>query len=877
MPAKKKTPKKKVPAARARHTTVQTQGQLPVFSTAAQSVIFRRCYVVFGILVLFATTLLWAIQGAHVQGHNADQLSDPYLFSTWATFKGALFPGSHTQLLKWPIFWLVSVFGVTSLSLVVATVATVLVTVGALALVLHRIDRRPLIFGTVCLGLSLALLLVPAQPYAGGLLPVNMAMLTTRNIEYIIYMAVLILIARAQHIKSWSWAAGAALLSLLVASDKLFLSLSLGGALLALVVYSALKAWNLVTFSLHWLAATVAAAVGSSIILAAISASHLTHLAGAGGAGPYAIVSSGKDVLLGITYGVLGLLTNVGANPVYDNLVLRKLPSELLHRLLSLSAPAYIVAGIVFAYALVLAWRLAWRVPRTRPQAATPVSNMLALSLIWSTVAAFGVFVATNHYYEVDARYLTIGLFALAVTISVELRTLRIRRPDLLLVIACCLVVAIGMAARTSVDISQGETNSLSKLTQRNNEIVTTLKQHKVSLLVGSYWRVLPVKMEMQGHLNTMPLASCTQPDGSLTSSVWQPNLHHTAFAYLLTLSGSVAGFPDCSISQVVAAYGRPNATQVIAGSPSSPAEAILFYDRGSHRSAPVQSFAPTTILPITPDQLIDTQCTGPTVMNVVAHEDDDLLFMNPDLLHEIHAGDCMRTIYLTAGNDGQGRPYWLSRQVASEAGYNSMLGTSAIWVQRTVRLATNEYVTIANPRGNYKVSLIFFNLPDGNLQGQGFPMSNFESLQKLLAGTIHSMNTVDKESSYTAPQLVSAIQQLMMLYRPSLIQTQANVQGTPFPDHSDHIATGNFTVEAAAAYNQEEFGGAVTTPLRRYVGYPIHSYPANVSGTDLQEKEATFMAYAHFDGGVCQSLPQCEKTPTYWAYLTREYVQPAS
>ena len=44
---------------------------------------------------------------------------------------------------------------------------------------------------------------------------------------------------------------------------------------------------------------------------------------------------------------------------------------------------------------------------------------------------------------------------------------------------------------------------------------------------------------------------------------------------------------------------------------------------------------------------------SGPT-LNVVAHEDDDLLFLSPDLLHVIQAGGSVRTIFVTAGDDGQ-------------------------------------------------------------------------------------------------------------------------------------------------------------------------------------------------------------------------------
>jgi len=851
------------------------RGTQKVLTSAAHFREFRVAYAMFAVLVLFATTLLWALLGARLQSHNADQLSDPYLFSSLRTFHGAAFPGAHTMLLKWPVFWLVSVFGVTSLHLLVATTAIVVVTVGTLVAVLYKIDRRPLTFGTICLGLSLALLLVPAQPYAGGLLPVNMAMLTTRNIEYAVYLAVLILLARAARIKTWSFAVATLLLALLVASDKLFLSLSLGGALLALVVYAGLRAWKFVTFAVHWLIGSLLAAVAAAAILAGISAAHITHIVSGTATSPYNLVSGAQNVILGVAYSILGLFTNAGANPVYDNLVLRQLPHSLERRLWSLSGPAYIVASLALLYALLLAWRIAWQTPRSKPRAAPSTATLLALGLIWSTVAAYGVFIVTKHYYAVDARYLTIGLFALTISVSVGLRRTS-ERPAALLLIACVLIAAITVAASTSMHISDRQTAALSGINNRDARITAVLQQHKVKLLVGDYWRVLPVKLAMQGTVNVMPLATCTEPETVLTSTAWQPDLHKTGFAYLLTLSGSLTGFPDCTAKQVVAAYGQPNATQLIAGKLGNPDEMILFYDHGSGPDvAPAKVAAVAqAVLPIAPDQLPDTGCMGyPTVMNVVAHQDDDLLFLNPDLEHEIEAGDCVRTVFITAGNDGLGRPYWLSRQLGSEAAYSTMIGTKSIWVQRTVELAKNEYVTVANPDGNRKVSLIFMNLPDGNIDGQGFPMSNYASLAKLQSGAIAGIRTVDGQSSYSASQLVKAIAQLMELYRPSEIHTQADLTGGPDPDHPDHIATSKFTQAAATVYDQEEFVGQVTTPLKRYIGYPIQTYPANVSGVDVAEKQAAFFAYGQFDTGVCTTVIACQSM-TYGAYLERQYTE---
>src|SRR5262245_7566617 len=51
------------------------------------------------------------------------------------------------------------------------------------------------------------------------------------------------------------------------------------------------------------------------------------------------------------------------------------------------------------------------------------------------------------------------------------------------------------------------------------------------------------------------------------------------------------------------------------------------------------------------------------SAMAFVAHEDDDLLFLSPDILHAIQAGDtCVRTVYLTAGDAGNDESYWSGR-----------------------------------------------------------------------------------------------------------------------------------------------------------------------------------------------------------------------
>jgi LmbE family N-acetylglucosaminyl deacetylase len=834
---------------------------------------FGRTYLGLSIVVLVVTTLLWALLGARVHQANADQLVDPYLFTSWSAFHGANFPGAHTFLIKWPLFALIGWLGVHSGVLIAVTLVVVLLSVGGLAALLYRIERRPRVIGTLFLALAATLLLVPAQPYAGGILPVNMAMLATRNLEYIVYGISLLLLVRSTRIRSWRFAGAVMVLGLLVASDKLFLSLSAGGALMALAVYALAQNWRLVTLAVRWLLASLLAAAAAVLLLALINLSGLTHIAGESGANPYGLVDSGKHGIIAVMYAVLGLGTNFGANPAFDATELRQLAPHALHRLLSLSGPAYIVNLLVLLGGIVAIAGVGLSSVRTKKpkQLTVDVHYDTVLLLMWSTLAALAVFVATNHYYAVDARYLTIGVFAVFVAAAVFVRK-RHWPANILAGTGLVLLVAIACGVSGTLSTYRNGTAALRATNDRNQVITEVLNRHRVDVLVGDYWRVLPIKSMSHRDLLVAPLAGCTTLREGLSSSAWQPDLHRHSFAYLISLDKSLTDFPQCSLRQVTSTYGAPNTTVLIAGGVKAPKELLLFYDRGirpatSNRMPEVFS----TVAPVQTSNMRNISCDGPTTLSIVAHQDDDLLFMNPDELHDIEAGHCVRTVYLTAGDSGRDKFYWLSREQGSEAAYDTMIGSKKGWLQQTVQLPGRQYVTVASPIDNPKISLLFLHLPDGNLLGHGFPDSHYESLQDLLDGTVARLHTVDHQSSYDAKQLVDALRTLMQLYRPALVRAQATTPSELYPDHSDHIAASHF---AERAYEQYEQAQQVAIPLVRYLGYPVRDMPANVTDADLAKKQAAFFAYARFDGAVCYSVRDCSNTPTYGEYLERQYTE---
>ncbi len=840
-----------------------------VFATILASAIIS-------IIVIAISTCVWSFLGAKLQLQNADQLINADLFADGKVLHGAQFPGQHSFLIKWPLFYLIKLLGYSSASFIAVTMLASIATIALLLFIIYRIEKRPMIFATICLALSSVLILVPTVPYSGALLPVNMAMLTTRNLEYIAYVFGIIWIVRSTRILSRSFACAVLIFAILFASDKLFLLLGVGGAVIAIIWFGLFKKWAYVSAAIQWLLASVFATILASAIISIINLSGFTNISNQSTVGPYGAADSAKQVVLGTTYAVSGLLTNFGANPAYSAVELRQISNTFVRNSFSPAGFGYLVNLTVLLSGAFACYRIARESVNARKQPSRlDVRRATSAFLILSTIAAAGVFIISNHYYAVDARYEGIALFAVAIS-GASYVCRKKWMPEQVALVGAILIVSSVLGVIASTEQYSSNASALAPIAQRNLEIAQALTSHKVEVLVGDYWRVVPTKLESRGAIAILPLQNCTLNREILTSSAWQVDLRHKRFAYLLSSDASLTDFPRCSLKQVIDKYGRPNASYLIAGTLAKPKEQLLFYDKGTESAPKLGTPSSTsTVLPINLDQLPNTLCSVPTVMNIVAHQDDDLLFLSPDVIHDIDAKHCVRTIYITAGDAGNGQAYWLGREQGSEAAYSSMLGTHDLWIQRIVALSDHQYITVANPKGNPRISLIFMHLPDGNLRGQGFRPTGNESLQRLEQGQVERLHSVDDQSVYTSKELMQGLSDLMSIYRPTEIHTQSSIYGHVYPDHSDHMAAGNFALQAYNSYETSLYDNKVVIPIKFYSGYPIHELYANISGNELQRKEAAFLAYAAFDGSVCHSHEQCLGTSTYGSYINRQYENP--
>src|SRR5258708_16494861 len=135
-------------------------------------------------------------------------------------------------------------------------------------------------------------------------------------------------------------------------------------------------------------------------------------------------------------------------------------------------------------------------------------------------------------------------------------------------------------------------------------------------------------------------------------------------------------------------------------------------------------------------------QANGSAELKIVAHYDDDLLFMAPDLAESIQEGRPVRTVFLTAGGAGKDVLYWRGREAGILEAYAAMAELPNSWHKSEIKVSDRQ-VELQTLAGSSQVSVVLLRLPDGNSAGQGFPATGGESLAKLWSGKIASIHPV--------------------------------------------------------------------------------------------------------------------------------------
>lgn len=338
-----------------------------------------------------------------------------------------------------------------------------------------------------------------------------------------------------------------------------------------------------------------------------------------------------------------------------------------------------------------------------------------------------------------------------------------------------------------------------------------------------------------------------------------------------IILPGGVIKFGDntCTKENIIAQFGEPIRQQNVEGVGttliySSDTLQIKEINKmagytNANYAAIISNIAKTSTL----KQL--GNCNGRTADIIVAHADDDLLFINPDVQTKLSSGWCTRTVYLTAADDGRERGYWENREKGIKDAYSNMLSSKNKWVDNIIKIDGHEIKSSALEY-NPSISLVFLRLPDGGVNGKGFHHTGFSSLNNLFINKNLSSTTVDGKSSYNYQALVRVIGAIINKDQPSEVLTTISSGELSIGDHSDHIATGQLAKLAASESES-------TASIYSYAGYPSSKLPSNLSPEQAEIKKTIFSYYAKDDEAICEQVHHCSIEATYNNYFSRKYV----
>ncbi|APR75552.1 Hypothetical protein A7982_00898 [Minicystis rosea] len=259
----------------------------------------------------------------------------------------------------------------------------------------------------------------------------------------------------------------------------------------------------------------------------------------------------------------------------------------------------------------------------------------------------------------------------------------------------------------------------------------------------------------------------------------------------------------------------------------------------------------------------------------MVAHQDDDLLFMNPDVSKSIRSGNVVRTIYLTDGEANRssdpddpnkdGDPaYRTARENGVMSAYAQMAGLPNTWSCGDLAVA-DKVVKLCTL--NERVSLVFVRLP-----ASAYTWTTDNQLISLWSVPGFTMTDTNHGYVYTRSDVITVLSQLMAGFAPTRLGSldSTTLHGG---DHPEHYYAALFAHEARQAYIGEH-------AFRLYRGYNIGDAAENLSTAEAAAKDTTFRWYSACDKYMCTTTQcglaiGCEPTG-YSSYYAREYSIPA-
>jgi len=232
----------------------------------------------------------------------------------------------------------------------------------------------------------------------------------------------------------------------------------------------------------------------------------------------------------------------------------------------------------------------------------------------------------------------------------------------------------------------------------------------------------------------------------------------------------------------------------------------------------------------------------------VVAHQDDDLLFMSPDIPRSIQRGEYVHVVYMTAGDAGfEDDAYWQGREQGVFDAYALMAELSNSWTPADLSLPGHTVTSFT--LDDAKVRLTFLRLPE-------------EGLGQLWDEVEPEITSKDGQNSYARGELIDTLEDIMEHQLPeriSVLDPTAYAHGI---DHDDHIHSARFMFAARQRNPDGHHFSMHRTYNTRYE-------KTNVSDAERDDKQAYFDAYrVHdpcVDGGYVDLNGEKKCDETHW------------
>lgn len=336
--------------------------------------------------------------------------------------------------------------------------------------------------------------------------------------------------------------------------------------------------------------------------------------------------------------------------------------------------------------------------------------------------------------------------------------------------------------------------------------------------------------------------------------------------------------------------------------------------DSGAGQSSVVQALTTGKHPPCAPNV---ASCVD---MYFVAHPDDNLLFMNPDIATSIHNGNHVVTVHLTSGSAGDDQETLIGRErgilnayafmvnqdyaatVANTANFDSMLAHWQLHGGMPITISTPHYSkqAIQYDFVGAPLSLVFLRI---NQQGTSDANGHHEDLEALWGGNNTVVRTtacsseclLDSELGEQTYQdghaeLIEVLAALMNQFHTSVPGSQlvVNTQdssgqgvywatidyGTGWFEYPDHPFGANFVISAFHRFHT--YPGNDLRSLREYRDYNIGQELPNLGASEVLDKQLAFARYELGVGGTrnqytpdyCSDL----QNPEYCIWTQRKY-----